>query len=210
MKALNRKKTPGPLPCASPSVATFATRLNSSIFADSSSGCSLAWNDRRENRSPFPFADMSATQPPPSSVCVRRLRTPLPTSATTFLRRRDQRGASAVLPCRGPLALVRYFCAPFCRCSLVAARRSSAVVKNLSVLLTFTEPSFFTRRRSVSILRRFDAFSSRNRLETLIPFRVSVVGAPFFPERRFVRERVAAPSSFWEATRRPTPGETPK
>lgn len=159
---------------------------------------------------------MSATQPPSSSVCVRRLRTPSKTLIATFLRRRDQRGASAVLPGRGLLGFARCFrrfssSAPFCLLSLVAARRFFGVVKNLSVLLTFAEPTRFLRRRSVSILRRFDAFSSRNRrFETLIPLRASVVGAPFFPERRFVRERVAAPSSFWEATRRPTPGETPK
>lgn len=158
---------------------------------------------------------MSATQPPSSSVCVRRLRTPSKTLIATFLRRRDQRGASAVLPGRGLLGFARCFrrfssSAPFCLLSLVAARRFFGVVKNLSVLLTFAEPTRVARRRSVSILRRFDAFSSRNRFETLIPLRASAVGAPFFPERRFVRERVAAPSSFWEATRRPTPGETPK
>ena len=152
---------------------------------------------------------MSATPPPSSSVCVRRLR-------TTFPRRRDRRGVSAVLRRRDFLGFVRRFrrfpsSAPFRLSSLVAARRFFGVVKNLSVLLTFAEPTRFLRRRSVSILRRFDAFSSRTRrFETLIPLRASVVGAPYFSERRFVRERVAAPSSFWEATRRPTPGETPK
>ena len=173
-------------------------------------------NDRRENRSPFPFAVMSVTQPPSSSVRVRRLQTPSKTSQTTFLRRRDRRGASAVWRRRDLLGFARCFrrfssIAPFCLFSLVAARRLFDVVKHLSVLLTFAEPTRVARRRSVSILRRFDAFSSRNRrFETLIPLRASVVGAPYFSERRFVRERVAAPSSFWEATRRPTPGETPK
>jgi hypothetical protein len=120
------------------------------------------------------------------------------------------------LPCRGLLGFVRRFRpfssnAPFCFSSLVAARRLFDIINaNLALLLMFAEPTLFSRRRSVSILRRFDAFSSRNRLETLISQRAYAVGAPFFPERRFVRERVAAPSSFWEATRRPTPGETPK
>lgn len=208
MRALNRKKTPGAFPCVRPSAADCATRLNLPIFADASSICSFFRSGRRKNRSPFPFAVMSVTQPPSSSVCVRRLR-------TTFPRRRDRRGASAVLQRRDFLGSARCFrrfssIASFCLLSLVAARRLFDVIKNLSVLLTFAEPTRVERRRSVSILRRFDAFSSRNRLETLISQRASAVGAPFFSERRFVRERVATPSSFWEATRRPTPGETPK
>jgi hypothetical protein len=74
----------------------------------------------------------------------------------------------------------------------------------------FAESTLFSRRPSVSILPRFDAFLLQKSVETLISFRASFVDAPFRSERRFVRERVAAPSSFWEATRRPTPGETPK
>lgn len=161
---------------------------------------------------------MSVTQPPPSSVPVRRRRTPSKTSRTTFARRRDQRGASAVLSCRGLLGFACRFrrfssSAPFGFSSLVAARRlfDFVVIINtkLSVLLTFAEPTRFCRRRSVSILPRFDAFSSRNRFETFTLPRAFVVDAPFGWERFLGGERVAAPS-FWEATRRPNLGEIPK
>ena len=129
---------------------------------------SLVENERRENRFPFPFADMSVTQPPPSSVPVRRSRIPLKTSSTTFLRRRPQRGASAVLPCRGLLGFACRFrrfssSAPFGFSSLVAARRLFDIINTiLSVLLTLEEPTRSWRRRSVSILPRFDAKSFRN------------------------------------------------
>lgn len=156
---------------------------------------------------------MSVTQPPPSSVSVRRSRIRSKTS-TTFLRRRRRRGANAVLPSEF-LGFVRRFRrfssnAPFCLSSSVAARRLFDIINaNLALLLMFAEPTRFERRRSVSILPRFAVFSQQKSVETFISLRVPVLGVPFFPERRFVRERVAAPS-FWEATRRPTPGETLK
>ena len=159
---------------------------------------------------------MSVTQPPPSSVRVRRARIRSKTSLTTFLWRREQRDASAVLPCRGLLGFARRFQrfsskTPFCLSSFVAARRPFDIInENLVLKPNFAEPTRFERRRSVSILLRFDAFSIQKSVETFISHRAFAVGAPLFPERRFVRERVAAPSSFWEATRRPTPGETRK
>ena len=151
---------------------------------------------------------MSVTQPPPSSVPVRRSRIPLKTSTTAFLRRRQQRGASALLPCRGLLDFACRFrrfssSAPLFS-SLVAARRLFNIINTtLSVLLTFAEPTRFLRRRSVSIFRRFDAFSHQKSVEALTLPRVSAVDAPFCSGRRFVGERVAAPS-FWEAARRLT------
>lgn len=135
---------------------------------------------------------MSVTQPPPSSVPVRRSRIPLKTSTSTFLRRRKQRGASALLPCRGSFGFARRFrrfssSAPFIFSSFIAARRlfDFVVVINakLSVLLTFAEPTRLLRRRFVSILPRFDAFSSRKSVETLISPRVFAVDAPFGFER---------------------------
>ena len=154
---------------------------------------------------------MSVTQPPPSNVPVRRLRIRSKTSSTTFLRRREQRGASAFLPCRGLLGFACRFrrfssSASFCFSSLVAARRLFDIVvinAKLSAFLAFAEPTRFLRRRSVSIFRRFDAFSFPKSVETLISPRVSVVDAPFCSGRRFVGKRVAAPS-FWEPTRRLT------
>jgi len=137
---------------------------------------------------------MSVTQPPPSSVCVRRSRIPLKTSTTTFLRRREQRGASALLPCRGLLGFACRFrrfssSAPFCFSSCVAARRLFNIINTtLSVLPTFAEPTRFLRRRSVSIFRRFDAFSLPKSVEALTLPRVSVVDAPFCSGRRFVRQ----------------------
>ena len=158
---------------------------------------------------------MSVTQPPPSNVPVRRSRIRPKTSSTTFLRRRRQRGASAVLPSEF-LGFARRFrrfssSAPFCFPSLVAARRLFDIINaNLSVLLIFAESTRFLRRRFVSILPRFDVFSFQKSVKTLIPLLASVVGAPFGPGRRCVRKRFAAPSSFWEATRRPTYGDTLK
>jgi len=133
----------------------------------------------------------------------------LKTSTTTFLRRREQRGASALLPCRGLLGFACRFrrfssSAPFCFSSCVAARRLFNIINTtLSVLPTFAEPTRFLRRRSVSIFRRFDAFSFQKSVETLTLPRVSAVDAPFCSGRRFVGKRVAAPS-FWEPTRRLT------
>lgn len=159
---------------------------------------------------------MSVTQPPPSSV--RRSRFPSKTSST-FFRRRRRRGASAVLPCRGLLGSVRRFrrfpsSAPFRFSSSVAARRLSdfVVIINaiLSALLAFAEP---TRRCAPTF--RFDipsfrrVFASKPRRRRFFPPRAFFGGAPFRSERRLARERVAA-TSFWEATRRPTYGETPK
>lgn len=146
---------------------------------------------------------MSVTQPPPSSVCVRRSRIPLQTSTTTFLRRREQRDASALLPCRGLLGFACRFrrfssSAPFCFSSCVAARRLFDIVviviinAKLSAFLAFAEPTRSLRRRSVSIFRRFDAFSFLKSVETLTLPRVSAVDAPFCSERRFVRKRRGA------------------
>ena len=155
---------------------------------------------------------MSVTQPPPSSVRVRRSRIPLQTSTTTFLRRREQRDASALLPCRGLLGFACRFrrfssSAPFIFSSCVAARRLFDIVviinAKLSAFLAFAEPTRSLRRRSVSIFRRFDAFSFLKSVETLTLPRVSAVDAPFCSGRRFVGKRVAAPS-FWEPTRRLT------
>jgi hypothetical protein len=93
------------------------------------------------------------------------------------------------LPCRGLLGFVRRFRpfssnAPFCFSSLVAARRLFDIINaNLALLLMFAEPTLFSRRRSVSIFRRFDAFSSRNRFETLTSPRASVGVPPFIVER---------------------------
>ena len=114
---------------------------------------------------------MSVTQPPPSNVPVRRSRIRSKTSSTTFLRRREQRGASAFLPCRGLLGFACRFrrfssSAPFCFSSLVAARRLFDIVvinTKLSAFLAFAEPTRRSRRRSVSIFRRFDAFSPCSR-----------------------------------------------
>ena len=126
---------------------------------------------------------MSVTQPPPSSLFGRRSRIPLKTLFTTFLRRRKQRGASAVLPCRGFLGFVRRFrrfssSAPFCFSSLVAARRLFDFVVIISAQLSaffsvcgtdasfaspfrFDIPSF--RRVFASEIRRSAYFASRFR-----------------------------------------------
>lgn len=140
---------------------------------------------------------MSVTQPPPSSVRVRRSRIRSKTSSTTFLRRRPQRGASAVLPCRGLLGFACRFqrfssSAPFYFSSLVAARRLFDIVviinAKLFAFLAFAEPTRRSRRRSVSIFRRFDAFSLPKSVEALTLPRASVVDAPFCSGRRFVRQ----------------------
>ncbi len=140
---------------------------------------------------------MSVTQPPPSSVCVRRSRIRSKTSSTTFLRRRHRRGASALLPCRGLLGFARRFrrfssSAPFCFSSCVAARRLFDFVviisAHLSAFLAFAEPTRSLRRRSVSIFRRFDAFSFLKSVEAPISPRVSAADAPFCSGRRFVRQ----------------------
>ena len=160
---------------------------------------------------------MSVTQPPPSSVPVRRSRIPLKTSST-FLRRRKQRGASAVLPCRGLLGFACRFrrfssSAPFCFSSCVAARRlfDFVVIINAKffALLAFAEPTRSLRRRSVSIFRRFDAISLSKSVEALTLPRVSAVDAPFCSGRRFVRQARRG-AVVWEANAPSNLGEIPK
>ncbi len=106
----------------------FSRRLSerrARLFADSA--CADVRRFRRSEKRtprksfPFPFAEMSVTQPPPSSVPVRRRRSSSKTSRTTFLRRRDQRGASSVLAGRDR----RRFASTAARnlSSLIATRR---------------------------------------------------------------------------------------